>query len=119
MNFAHEVDAKFHKLRLAHSSGISNSRLPHLPVQHDLVTTKIEINPCKDMPIKKLTPEEIQYKRQNCDAKFVSRHKSASKQNLLLDMGYNSSEEEMAHELQQIEQATEVNACCITSSHQS
>ena len=36
---------------------------------------------------------------------------------LLLDMGYNSSEEqEIAHELQQIEQATEVN---ITASHQS
>ena len=65
------------------------------------------------MPFKKLTPEEVQYKRQNnlcfyCDEKFVRGHKCASKQILLLDLGYNSSEEEeIAYELQQIEQATE------------
>ncbi|CAL8175573.1 unnamed protein product [Prunus armeniaca] len=90
MNFAHEVDAKLQKLR-------------------------------KDMPVKKLTPEEIQYKRKNnlcfyCDEKFVRGHKCARKQILLLDMGYNSSkEEEIVHELQQIEQVAEVNACCITT----
>ncbi|KAI5338356.1 hypothetical protein L3X38_017627 [Prunus dulcis] len=90
MIFAHEVDAKLQKLR-------------------------------KDMPIKKLTREEIQYKRQNhlcfyCDEKFVRGHKCARKQILLLDMGYNSSEEEeIVHELQQIEQVDERNACCITA----
>ena len=115
MNFAHEVDAKFQKLRFAHSSGNSSSRLPHLPLQPDVVParTRTEVTPCKDMPFKKLTPEEIQYKRQNnlcfyCDEKFVRGHKCASKQILLLDLGYNSSEEEeIAYELQQIEQATE------------
>ncbi|CAL9017595.1 unnamed protein product, partial [Prunus brigantina] len=121
MNFAHEVDAKLQKLRYAHSAEISKSRLPLLPIQNDLVHAKHEIVPRKDMPIKKLTPEEIQYKRQNnlcfyCDEKFVRGHKCARKQILLLDMGYNSSEEEeIVHELQQIEQVAEVNACCITA----
>uniref|UniRef100_A0A6N2KFS7 Retrotransposon gag domain-containing protein n=1 Tax=Salix viminalis TaxID=40686 RepID=A0A6N2KFS7_SALVM len=109
MNFAHEVDAKFHKLRLTHSSsGISNSRLPQSPLQHDVVParTRTEITSGKDMPFKKLTPEEIQYERQNnlcfyCDEKFMRGHKCARKQVLLLDMGYNSSEEEeIAQELQ-------------------
>ncbi|CAB4313151.1 unnamed protein product [Prunus armeniaca] len=67
----------------------------------------------KDMPVKKLTPEEIQYKQQNnlcfyCDEKFVRGHKCSRKQILLLDMGYNSFEEkEIVHELQQIEQVAE------------
>uniref|UniRef100_A0A6N2NDF9 Retrotransposon gag domain-containing protein n=1 Tax=Salix viminalis TaxID=40686 RepID=A0A6N2NDF9_SALVM len=124
MNFAHEVDAKFQKVRFAHSSVNSSSTLPHLPLQYDVVLarTRAEVTPRKDMPFKKLTPEEIQYKRQNnlcfyCDARFVRGHKCASKQILLLDLGYNSSEEEeIAHELQQIEQATKAN---ITASHQS
>ncbi|XP_020415503.1 uncharacterized protein LOC109948019 [Prunus persica] len=121
MNFAHEVDAKLQKLRYAYYAGISKSRLPLLPIQNDLVPAKNEIVPRKDMPIKKLTLEEIQYKRQNnlcsyCDEKFVRGHKCARKQILLLDMGYNSSEEEeIVHELQQIEQVDEVNACCITA----
>ncbi|BBH02927.1 transposable element gene [Prunus dulcis] len=121
MNFAHEVDAKLQKLRYAHFAGISKSRLPLLPIQNDLVPAKNEVVPRKDMPVKKLTPEEIQYKRQNnlcfyCDEKFVRGHKCARKQILLLDMGYNSSEEEeIVHELQQIEQVAEVNACCITA----
>ncbi|CAB4286472.1 unnamed protein product [Prunus armeniaca] len=121
MNFAHEVDAKLQKLRYAHSAGNSKSRLPLLPIQNDLVSAKNEVVPRKDMPVKKLTPEEIQYKRQNnlcfyCDEKFVRGHKCARKQILVLDMGYNSSEEEeIVHELQQIEQVAEVNACCITA----
>ncbi|CAL2271884.1 unnamed protein product [Prunus armeniaca] len=121
MNFAHEVDAKLQKLRYAHSAGNSKSRLPLLPIQNDLVSAKNEVVPRKDMPVKKLTPEEIQYKRQNnlcfyCDEKFVRGHKCARKQILLSDMGYNSSEEEeRVHELQQIEQVAEVNACCITA----
>ncbi|CAL8175631.1 unnamed protein product [Prunus armeniaca] len=121
MNFAHEMDAKLQKLRYAHYAGISKSILPLLPIQNDLVPAKNEIVPRKDMLVRKLTPEEIQYKRQNnlcfyCDEKFVRGHKCARKQILLLDMGYNSSEEEkIVHELQQIEQVVEVNACCITA----
>ncbi|CAB4314119.1 unnamed protein product [Prunus armeniaca] len=121
MNFAHEVEAKLQKLRYAHSAGNFKSRLPFLPIQNDLVPAKNEVAPRKDMPVKKLTPEEIQYKRQNnlcfyCDEKFVRGHKCARKQILLLDMGYNSSEEEgIVHELQQIEQVAEVTACCITA----
>ncbi|KAI5335346.1 hypothetical protein L3X38_025479 [Prunus dulcis] len=109
MNFAHEVDAKPQKLRSMHSSRNFKSRLPLLPIQNDLVLAESEIVPRKDMPIKKLTPEEIQYKRQNnlcfyCDEKFVRGPKCARKQILLLDMGYNSSEEEdIVQELQQIE----------------
>ncbi|XP_008239126.1 PREDICTED: uncharacterized protein LOC103337735 [Prunus mume] len=121
MNFAHEVEAKLQKLRYAHSAGNFKSRLPFLPIQNDLVPAKNEVASKKDMPVKKLTPEEIQYKRQNnlcfyCDEKFVRGHKCARKQILLLDMGYNSSEEEeIVHELQQIEQVAEVTACCITA----
>ncbi|KAF9671375.1 hypothetical protein SADUNF_Sadunf12G0040800 [Salix dunnii] len=104
MNFAHEVDAKFQKLRFAHPS-INSS--PKLPLQHNvaLTRTRTESTSQKDMPFKKLTPEEIQYKRQNnlcfyCDEKFVRGHKCARKQILLLDMGYNSSEEEeIAHKI--------------------
>ncbi|CAB4278483.1 unnamed protein product [Prunus armeniaca] len=109
MNFAHEVDAKPQKLRSMHSSRNFKSRLPLLPIQNDLV-------PRKDMPIKKLTPEEIQYKQQNnlCfyfDEKFVRGPKCARKQILLLDMGYNSSkEEDIVQELQQIEQTMKLNA---------
>ncbi|KAF9660791.1 hypothetical protein SADUNF_Sadunf19G0000400 [Salix dunnii] len=120
MNFAHEVDAKFQKLRFAHPS-INSS--PKLPLQHDVAPTRTrtESTSRKDMPFKKLTPKEIQYKRQNnlcfyCDEKFVRGHKCARKQILLLDMGYNSSEEEeIAHELQQIEHKAEITACCITT----
>ncbi|KAF9661398.1 hypothetical protein SADUNF_Sadunf19G0064600 [Salix dunnii] len=120
MNFAHEVDAKFQKLRFAHPS-INSS--PKLLLQHDVAPTRTrtESTSRKDMPFKKLTPKEIQYKRQNnlcfyCDEKFVRGHKCARKQILLLDMGYNSSkEEEIAHELQQIEHKAKITACCITA----
>ncbi|KAF9666088.1 hypothetical protein SADUNF_Sadunf16G0192400 [Salix dunnii] len=123
MSFAHEVEAKFQKLRLVHSSGNFSSRSLQSPLQHDVTPARTRIEPTtgKDMSFKKLTPEEVQFKRQNnlcfyCDEKFVRGHKCAGKQVLLLDMGYNSSdEEELAQETQPNEQITEINACCITA----
>ena len=120
MNFAHEVDAKL-KLRYAHSSGAAKSRSSFFPTHNETMPAKTEIAPRKDMHVKKLTPEEIQYKKQNglcfyCEEKFVRGHKCARRQILLLDVGYNSAEEEeIVQELQQLELVEGVNACCITA----
>ncbi|KAK0577670.1 hypothetical protein LWI29_036834 [Acer saccharum] len=95
MIFAIEVDLKLQNCR-SFSSAKSKFLLPPIKTEN---ITKVE-NATKDnLPIKKLTPEEIQYKRQNnlcfyCNEKFVRDHKCARKQILLLDLGYSSSEEE-------------------------
>ncbi|KAI9194652.1 hypothetical protein LWI28_007966 [Acer negundo] len=85
---------------------------------HDAMNLAVETK--EKFPIRKLTLKEIQQKRENnlcfyCDDRYVRGHKRPKKQILLLDIGYNSSDEdEIVQELQNREQF-EITACCITT----
>ncbi|KAK0570568.1 hypothetical protein LWI29_003302 [Acer saccharum] len=117
MNLAVEVDLKFQKLR---SFGFNRMKMSALPTKNEISSIKPNTETKEKFPIRKLTPEEIQYKRENnlcfyCDDRYVRGHKCPKKQILLLDIGYNSSDEdEIVQELQNREQ-TEITACCITA----
>ncbi|KAK2651008.1 hypothetical protein Ddye_018497 [Dipteronia dyeriana] len=111
-----EVDLKLHNCR-SFSNAKSKFFLPPIRTENII---KAESATKDNLPIIKLTSEEIQYKRQNnlyfyCNEKFAKGHKCVGKQILLLDLGYSSVEEEEIMQGLHEQEPEQITACCITT----